>query len=80
MISQVAAVDPDVRTSLNEQVDRLDPGEPWIAVLADGHVFVRSTRGLPQTLIELWRRNPVMMIPDSAGYRPEVCEVNINDL
>jgi hypothetical protein len=80
MASQVVALDPEVRQSLNEQVERLGPGEPWMAILADGRVFARSTRGLPQILIQFWRRTPAMMIPDSAGYRPEVREINISDL
>lgn len=80
MTTQVVALDPEVVQSLNEQVNRLGPGEPYMAVLADGQVFVRATRGLPQTLIQLWRRNPAMMIPDSAGYRPDVREVNVSDL
>jgi hypothetical protein len=78
--SKVVALEPEVVQSLNEQVARLGPGEPYMAVLADGQVFVRATRGVPQTLIQLWRRNPAMMIPDSAGYGPEVQEVNISDL
>jgi hypothetical protein len=80
MARQVVALDPDQVRSLNEQVERLGPGEPYMAVLADGRIFVRATRGLPQTLIQLWRRNPAMMIPDSAGYQPETCEVGIDDL
>jgi hypothetical protein len=51
-----------------------------MGVQADGRAFVRSTRGLPQTLIQLWRRNPAMMIPDSTDLRPEVREINISDL
>jgi hypothetical protein len=80
MARQVVAMDPEQVRSLNEQVERLGPGEPYMAVLVDGQVFVRATRGLPQTLIQLWRRNPVMMIPDSAGHRPETCEIEIDDL
>jgi hypothetical protein len=80
MARPVVALDPEQVQSLNEQVARLGPGEPYMAVLADGQVFVRGTRGLPQTLIQLWRRNPAMMIPDSAGYRPETREVDIADL
>lgn len=80
MTRQVVALDPEVVQSLNEQVARLGPNEPYIAVLADGQVFVRATRGVPQTLIQLWHRNPAMMIPDSAEYRPDVREVNVSDL
>jgi hypothetical protein len=78
--SQAVTLEPEVVQSLNEQVARLGPGEPYMAVVADGQVFVRATRGLPQTLIQLWRRNPTMMIPESAGYRPVVLEVNVDDL
>lgn len=80
MARQVVAMDPEQVKSLNEQVDQLGPGEPYMVVVVDGQVFVRATRGLPQTLIQLWRRNPTMMIPDSAGYRPETREVDIDDL
>jgi hypothetical protein len=80
MARQVVALDPEQVASLNEQVARLGPGEPYMAVLADGQVFVRGTRGLSKTLIRLWRRNPAMMIPDSAGYRPETREVDLEDL
>ena len=54
--------------------------ERYMVTEAAGQVFVRSTEGLPETLIKLWRRNPAMMIPDSAGYRPETREVDLNDL
>jgi hypothetical protein len=80
MARQIVALDPEVVESLNEQVAQLGPGEPYMAVLADGKVYVRATRGVPQTLIQLWRRNPAMMIPDSAGYRPDTREVNVSDL
>jgi hypothetical protein len=80
MTRQVVALDPEVVQSLNEQVAQLGPGEPYMAVLADGQVFVRATRGVSQTVIQLWRRNPAMMIPDSARYRPDVREVNVSDL
>ena len=80
MARQVAAMDPEQVKSLNDQVERLGPGEPYMAVLVDGQVFVRATRGLPQTVIQLWRRNPTMMIPDSVGYEPETREVEIEDL
>ncbi len=80
MARQAVVVGPGQVQSLNEQVARLGPDEPYMAVIADGKVFVRGTRGLPRTLIELWRGNPAMMIPDSAGYRPESREVNVCDL
>jgi hypothetical protein len=66
--------------SVNEQISQLGPGEPYLVALVDGQVFVRSTNGLPRTLVELWRRNPAMMAPDSAGRRPETREVNPSDL
>ena len=80
MARQAVAMDPEQVQSLNEQVDRLGPGESYIAVLADGQVFVRGTRGISQTVIQLWRRNPAMMIPDSVDYRPDTREVDLNDL
>ena len=80
MTSPIVALGPEVVRSLNEQVARLGPDEPYIAVLADGQVFVRATRGVPQTVIQLWGRNPAMMIPDSAGYRPDVREVSVSEL
>jgi len=80
MARRVVAMDPEQVQSLNEQVDRLDPDEPYMVVVVDGRVYVRSTRGLPRALIQLWRRNPTMMVPDTAGYRAEVLEVEIADL
>ncbi len=66
--------------SLNEQIARLAPGEPYLAVIVDGKVVVRSTRGISQTLLQLWRQEPAMMVPDSLGYRPETRDVDLNDL
>jgi hypothetical protein len=80
MAGPVVAMDPEQVQSLNEQIDRLGPGESYIAVLADGRVFVRGTRGISQTVIQLWRRNPAMMIPDSADYRPDTRAVDLDDL
>jgi hypothetical protein len=80
MARQAVAMDPEQVKSLNEQVDRLGPGEPYMAVVADGLVYVRATRGLSPTLLRLWRRNPAMMIPDSVGYRPETREIGIDEL
>jgi len=51
-----------------------------MAARAGGRIFVRDTTGLPATLIRLWRKEPAMMIPDSAGYRPETREVDLDDL
>ena len=80
MTRQAVALDPEQVQSLNEQVARLGPGEPYMAVLAPGKVYVRPTKGVSQTVIQLWRRNPGMMIPDSAGYRPDVSEIDIDSL
>ncbi|HLX49875.1 MAG TPA: hypothetical protein VKS82_16210 [Streptosporangiaceae bacterium] len=80
MTTPPVALDPEVVASLEEQVAKLPPGEPYLAVLAGGRVFVRSTRGLPQTVIQLWRKHPAMMVPDSASYRPEVRCVNVEEL
>lgn len=69
--------------SLREQLAQLGPdaGRDWMAVLLpDGQVFVRGTRGLPQTLIRLWRKHPAMMVPGSAGYRPNYTEIDISEL
>jgi hypothetical protein len=79
MRAEPVIMDPGQVRSLNEQVDRLGPGD-YLAVLADGRVFVRATSGLPGTLVQMWRRNPAMMIPDSAGYRPETREADLGDL
>ena len=37
---------------------RLAPGEPYLTVIVDGKAIVRSTRGIPQTLLQLWRKEP----------------------
>jgi hypothetical protein len=79
-MTQVAAISPGQVESLNEQISRLDPGEPYMAVLVDGQAYVRSTRGQPDTLIRLWHKEPAMMIPDSAGYRPQTRGMDIADL
>jgi hypothetical protein len=80
MTAEPVSLDEEQRRSLNEQVRRLGPGEPWMAVKAsDGQVYVRGTRGLPQTLIALWKRNPSMMIPDSAGYEPATRTLDSDD-
>jgi hypothetical protein len=77
---QAATIGPEQLRSLNDQVAHLGTGVSFMAVLADGQVYVRATDGLPQTLIELWLRNPAMMIPDSAGYRTETRAVSVTDL
>jgi hypothetical protein len=53
MTAEPVSLDEEQR-SLAEQVARLGPNEPWMAVKADdGRVYVRSTRDVPQALITL---------------------------
>jgi hypothetical protein len=80
MTAPAVTLDSEQVASLHEQLAQLEPGEPYLAVVANGQVFVRSTRGLPETVIRLWRKHPAMMIPDDAGFRPEAHRVSINDL
>jgi hypothetical protein len=79
-VAQAVTLAAEQVAALQTQIAQLEPGEPYLAVLAAGQVFVRSTRGLPRTVIRLWHRNPAMMIPDSAGYQPEMRRVNVEDL
>lgn len=81
-MTQVATVllEPDEVRSINEQVARLAPGEPYLTVIVDGKAIVRSARGIPQTLLQLWRKEPAMMVPDSFGYQPETKSVDLSDL
>jgi hypothetical protein len=81
-MSEVTAVllEEDEVRSLNEQVARLEPGEPYLTVIVDGKAIVRATRGISQTLLQLWRREPAMMVPDSFGYHPETRHVDLADL
>jgi hypothetical protein len=81
-MSEIPAVllEPDEVRSLNEQVARLAPGEPYLAVIVDGKVVVRSTRGISQALFRLWHEEPTMMVPDSLGYRPATRDVDVSDL
>ena len=79
-MAQAVTLDAEQVAALQTQIAQLEPGEPYLAVLADGKVFVRSTRGLSHTVVRLWLRNPAMMIPDSAGYQPEMRRVNVEDL
>ncbi len=84
-MTQLMTADPvslteEQRRSLDEQIARLGPGEPWMAVKAsDGRVYVRGTRGVPQALIALWKRNPSAMIPTDSGYRHETRTLDIRD-
>jgi hypothetical protein len=80
MTGEPVSLDEEQRRSLNEQVRLLGPGEPWMAVKAgDGQIYVRGISGLPQTLIALWKRNPSMMIPDSARYVPATRTLDVDD-
>jgi hypothetical protein len=45
----------------------------------NGEVYVRGTRGLPQALIALWKRNPSAMIPVGIGYKHETRTLDIDD-
>lgn len=78
-LTSVLLEEDEVR-SLNEQVSHLKPGEPYLAVIVDGKAYVRSTLGISQTLLQLWRKEPAMMVPDSIGYRPATREVGLADL
>jgi hypothetical protein len=81
-MTQVATVvlEPDEVRSMNEQIARLDPDEPYLTVIVDGKAIVRSTRGIPQTLLQLWRKEPAMMVPDSFGYHATTRSVDLTDL
>lgn len=80
MTADPVSLDEEQRRSLDEQVARLGAGEPWMAVKANnGRVYVRGTRGVPQALIALWKRNPSAMIPADAGYRHETSTLEIDD-
>ena len=59
--------------ALNTLVCALDRSEPWLAAITeDGQVVVRSTRRVPQDVIDLWRQNPGMMFhyDDPAAETP----------
>jgi hypothetical protein len=76
------ALDASQVASLDEQIRKLGPNEPYLAVLAGGHVYVRSTSGLSRTTLRLWRKHPEMMLPDDAqpdGWA-DLCIVNVEDL
>jgi hypothetical protein len=51
-----------------------------MAVIVDGKAIVRATRGISQTLLQLWRREPAMMVPDSFGYQPATRDVDLTEL
>jgi hypothetical protein len=81
-MSEVTTVflDQDEVRSLTEQIARLGPGEPYLAVIVDGKAIVRATRGVSQTLLQLWRKEPAMMVPDSFGYHPATRDVELAEL
>ena len=81
-MTQVATVllEADEVRSMNEQIARLAPGEPYLTVIVDGKAIVRSTRGISQTLLQLWRKEPAMMVPDSVDYQPATRSVGLSDL
>lgn len=81
-MTQAATVllEPDEVRSMNEQIARLAPGEPYLTVIVDGRAIVRSTQGISQTLLQLWRKEPAMMVPDSVGYQPATRSVDLSDL
>jgi hypothetical protein len=49
-------------------------------VIVDGKAIIRSTRGISQTLLQLWRKEPAMMVPDSFSYRLATRSVDLSDL
>lgn len=78
--AEPVALGEDQRRTLDEQVARLGPGEPWMAVKGnDGNVYVRGTSGLPLSLITLWQRNPSAMIPADSGYQHQTRTLDIDD-
>jgi hypothetical protein len=78
--SATVLLEPDEVRRMNEQIARLAPGEPYLTVIVDGKAIVRSTRGISQTLLQLWRSEPAMMVPDSSGYRPTTRSADLSDL
>jgi hypothetical protein len=78
-VTTVLLEEAEVR-NLNDQVAHLEPGEPYLTVIVDGKAIVRATRGISQTLLQLWRSEPAMMVPDSLGYRPATRQVDLADL
>lgn len=55
--------------------------EDFVAIVTDdGRVYTRSTRGVPRTLLALWRAEPAMAIPDDAGHDAATRSVRMTDL
>lgn len=80
MTADPVSLDDEQRRSLDEQIARLGPGEPWMAVKANnGKVYVRGTSGVSQALIALWKRNPSAMIPADADYGHKTRTLDIED-
>jgi hypothetical protein len=77
-----AALTPDQRRSMHEQIVQLPPDRPWIAVIdkATSTVYVRSTEGVPEAVVQLWRRHPSMLIPDAPGNRHPGRSMDLSDL
>ena len=67
-------------SSMLKQLMELEPGEPFVAVLTDDVAYVRSTRGVSPTLVELWKRHPSMLVPDSPGHRHPSTPMDLADL
>jgi hypothetical protein len=81
-MSEVTTVllDQDEVRSLTEQIARLGPDEPYMVVIVDGKAVVRATTGVSQTLLQLWRKEPALMVPDSFGYCPATRDVDLTEL
>lgn len=66
---------------LARQAARFGPGEDFIAVVTDdGRVYTRATRGVPRTVLALWRAEPTMAIPGDAGHDAATRPVRMTDL
>lgn len=72
----------DQRRSMHDQIVRLPPDMPWIAVVdeATATVYVRSTEGVPEAIVQLWRRHPSMLVPDSPGQRHPGRDMDLDEL
>jgi hypothetical protein len=83
LIAEVSGdLTPEQRRSMHEQIVRLPPDRPWIAVIdeATAIVYVRSTEGVPEALIQLWRRHPSMLVPDAPGHRHPSRDMSLDEL
>lgn len=77
-----ADLTPGQRRSMHDQIVRLPPDRPWIAVIDEvtSVVYVRSTEGVPEAVVQLWRRHPSMLIPDSPGHRHPGRSMDLDEL